>query len=151
LMLASHAIRATARRQRHIGLLDRGLPMLIAAAAATSAVKDNLSPEQALVGVEEIMAESGLVFPPEAAILLMPSLDTARSYAITSVREGRLWTGVYVRYQHTLHTVLNLQADRGVFTAVIDCEGRGPDEVHADVLAHAKSSLNPALLTLEQP
>jgi len=151
MMLASHAIRATARRRRHVGLLDRGLPMLIAAAAATSAVKDGLGPEQALAGVEEIVAESELTFPPEAAILLLPSHDTARSYAITSVREGRVWTGVYVRYQHTLHTVLNLQANRGAFAAVIDCEGRDADEVHADVQAHAENNLNPTLLISEQP
>ena len=151
MMLTSHAIRATVRRRGFVGLLDRGLPMLIAAAAATSTIKDNLSPEQALAGVEALVAESDLLFPVEAAILLLPSRDTARSYAITSVREGRVWTGVYVRYQHTLHTVLGLLADRGAFAAVIDCEGRSTDKVHADVLAHAENILNPAFLQQEQP
>jgi hypothetical protein len=150
MMLASHATRATARRPRCIGLLDRGLPMLMAAAAATSAIKDSLTPDQALAGIEALVAESELDFPPETAILLLPSRDTARSYAITSVREGRVWTGVYVRYQHTLHTVLSLLADRGAFATVIDCEGRDADDVHACVLAHAANNLAPTFLKQEQ-
>ncbi|MEU8927666.1 hypothetical protein AB0D10_43325 [Kitasatospora sp. NPDC048545] len=137
MMLASHVMRAAARRQGSVGLLDRGLPMLLAAAAATSAIKDNLTSEQALAGVEALAADSGLAAEPEAAILLLPARDGARSYAITSVREGRVWTGVYIRYQYILHEVLSLQAAQGTYAAVIDCEGRGVDEVHVRVLTHA--------------
>ncbi|TQF01941.1 hypothetical protein E6W39_06235 [Kitasatospora acidiphila] len=144
MMLASHAMRAAARSPQSVGLLDRGLPMLLAAAAATSAIKDSLTSAQALAGIEALAAESGLAAEPEAAILLLPSRDAARSYAITSVREGRVWTGVYVRYQHTLHEVLTLQASKGTYAAVIDCEGRSINDVHVRLLTHA-ARIIPAL------
>lgn len=141
MMLTGHAKRTAARLPRSVGLLDRGLPMLLAAAAATSAIKDNLDAEQALAVVEALAEESGLVLAPEVPILLLPSKDQARSYAITSVREGRVWTGVYVRYQYLLHEVLTLQASKGTYAAVVDCEHRSIDDIHAQLLAVAASAL----------
>ncbi|MEW2576079.1 hypothetical protein [Streptomyces syringium] len=134
LLLASHTKRAAARESGRMGLLDRGLPMLLAVATATCVVKDGLTVGEAfrtVAGVVPSRAEA-----PETSILLLPSLDAQRSYAITNAREGRPWTGIYPVYQKTLHAVLLHQADHGVYTAVVDCEDRSLDEVHADVIDH---------------
>lgn len=104
MLLTSHTRRATAREAGRTGLLDRGLPMLLAVAAATCAVKDGLSVREALWTVFGI-ADSRTT-PLETSILLLPSLDLERSYAITSARENRPWTGIYPAYQRRLHQVL---------------------------------------------
>lgn len=131
MVLASHAKRAAAREEASIGLLDRGLPMLLAVAAATCAVKDGLTVQQAMDTVAGIAGSPAA--PLEASVLLLPSLDAERSYAITSAREGRPWTGVYPAYQKTLHAVLLQQADHDTYTGVVNCEGRSPDDVHSRV------------------
>ncbi|MFI1257517.1 hypothetical protein ACH4U6_27555 [Streptomyces netropsis] len=134
LLLAGHAKRAAARESGRTGLLDRGLSMLLAVATATCVVKDGLTVGEAfrtVAGIVRSRAEA-----PETSILLLPSLDAQRSYAITNAREGRPWTGIYPVYQKTLHAVLLHQADHGVYTAVVDCEDRSLDEVHADVIGH---------------
>ncbi|WP_370421885.1 hypothetical protein AB8O64_27300 [Streptomyces sp. QH1-20] len=134
LLLAGHAKRAAARESGRTGLLDRGLSMLLAVATATCVVKDGLTVGEAfrtVAGIVRSRAEA-----PETSILLLPSLDAQRSYAITNAREGRPWTGIYPVYQKTLHAVLLHQADHGVYTAVVDCEDRSLDEVHADVIDH---------------
>ncbi|MEU2511096.1 hypothetical protein [Streptomyces syringium] len=134
LLLAGHTKRAAARESGRMGLLDRGLPMLLAVATATCVVKDGLTVGEAfrtVAGIVRSRAEA-----PETSILLLPSLDAQRSYAITNAREGRPWTGIYPVYQKTLHAVLLHQADHGLYTAVVDCEGRSLDEVHADVIDH---------------
>ncbi|MGW6904813.1 hypothetical protein [Streptomyces sp. NPDC054940] len=104
MVLASHAKRAAAREEPSIGLLDRGLPMLLAVAATTCAVKDGLTVQRAMDTVTVIAGPHSV--PLEASVLLLTSLDSERSYAITSAREGRHWTGVYPAYQRTLQAVL---------------------------------------------
>ncbi|WP_055534673.1 hypothetical protein [Streptomyces graminilatus] len=142
MLLAGHAKRAAAREPGRTGLLDRGLPMLLAVAAATCAVKERVPVQQALDTVADIAG--AYPSPPETAVLLVPALDAERSYAITSAREGRPWTGVYPSYQKTLHAVLLQQADHGSYAAVVTCEDRSPDDVHAEIAAFLDSSL-PAL------
>ncbi|MFG3525183.1 hypothetical protein ACGF8B_00395 [Streptomyces sp. NPDC047917] len=134
MLLAGHAKRAAAREAGRTGLLDRGLPMLLAVATATCVVKDGLTVGEAFKTVTGIAGSR--VIASETAILLLPSLDAERSYVITRAREGRPWTGVYPAYQKTLHAVLLHQVDHGAYTAVVDCEGRSLDDVHADVLSH---------------
>lgn len=135
MLLAGHAKRAAVRETGRTGLLDRGLPMLLAVATATCVVKDGLTAGEAFKTVTGI-AGSRAAAPPETSILLLPSLDAERSYAITSAREGRPWTGIYPAYQKALHAVLLHQADHGAYTAVVDCEDRSLDDVHADVTEH---------------
>ncbi|MFI5755503.1 hypothetical protein [Streptomyces sp. NPDC051569] len=134
MLLAGHAKRAAAREAGRTGLLDRGLSMLLAVSAATSVVKDGLTVAEALRTVTCIAGSRAGA--SETSILLMPSLDVERSYAITSGREGRPWTGIYPSYQRTLHAVLLHQADHGAYTAAVDCEGRSLDGVHDDVRDH---------------
>ncbi|MFI1715934.1 hypothetical protein [Streptomyces litmocidini] len=134
MLLAGHAKRAATREAERTGLLDRGLPMLLAVATATCVVKDGLRVGEASKTVTGIAGSRAAV--PETSILLLPSLDAERSYAITSTREDRPWTGIYPDYQRTLHAVLLHQAERGSYTAVVDCENRSPDDVHDDVIAH---------------
>jgi hypothetical protein len=133
MLLAGHAKRAAAREAGRTGLLDRGLPMLLAVAAATCVVKEGLPVQQAMDTVAGIAA----AYPswPETAVLLVPALDAERSYAITSAREGRPWTGVYPAYQKTLHAVLLQQAHHGAYAAVVNCEDRSPDDIHAEIAA----------------
>ncbi|MFB7630450.1 hypothetical protein ACFC0M_05800 [Streptomyces sp. NPDC056149] len=132
MLLAGHAKRAAARESGRAGLLDRGLPMLLAVAAATCAVKDGLPVREALDTVSGIAGSRAI--PQETSVLLMPSVDAERSYAITSARERRPWTGIYPAYQRRLHAVLLHQADHGTYSAVIDCENRSVDDISAEVL-----------------
>jgi hypothetical protein len=134
LLLVGQAKRAAAREAGRTGLLDRGLPMLLAVATATCVVKDGLTVGEAFKTVTGIAGSRAAA--PETSILLLPSLDAERSYAITSAREGRPWTGIYPAYQKTLHAVLIRQVDHGAYTAVVDCEGRSLDDVHASVIDH---------------
>ncbi|MFI1097335.1 hypothetical protein [Streptomyces sp. NPDC020917] len=132
MLISGHAKRATARTPGRTGLLDRGLPMLMAVAAATSVVKEGLSAREALWTVREIAAP--VPAPQETSVLLIPSLHPERSYAITSVREGRAWTGIYPRYQRVLHEILLRQAEEGTYALVVDCEDRSLDEVHGCIV-----------------
>ncbi|MFB7936244.1 hypothetical protein [Streptomyces sp. NPDC056049] len=132
MLLAGHAKRAAAREAGRTGLLDRGLSMLLAVATATCVVKDRLTVGEAFKTVTGIAGSRATA--PEVSILLLPSLDAERSYAITSAREGRPWTGIYPAYQKALHAVLLHQAEHGAYTAVVDCEDRSLDEVHSDVV-----------------
>jgi hypothetical protein len=120
MLVNGHAKRAAAREPGRTGLLDRGLPMLMAVSAATSVVKEALSAREALWTVREIAGP--IPAPPEVSVLLMPSLDPERSYAITSAREGRPWTGVYPSYQKVLHEILLRQAEEGAYDLIVDCE-----------------------------
>ncbi|WP_405643990.1 hypothetical protein [Streptomyces uncialis] len=132
MLLVGHTRRAAAREAGRTGLLDRGLPMLLAVAAATCVVKDGLTVGEAFKTVTGIAGSRAAT--PETSILLLPSFDAERSYAITSEREGRPWTGIYPAYQKALHAVLLHQVDHGAYTAVVDCEDRSLDAVHSDVL-----------------
>jgi hypothetical protein len=132
MLLGSHLKRAAVRDSSSTGLLDRGLPMLTAVAAATSIVKDGLSTDKASRTVQQIAAS--FPAPRETSVLLLPSLDVDRSYAITSVREARPWTGIYPDYQRHLHAVLCHQAEQGVYGLVVDCEGHDVVEVHRQIV-----------------
>ncbi|WP_326740351.1 hypothetical protein [Streptomyces sp. NBC_01022] len=134
MLLAGHAKRAAVREAGRTGLLDRGLPMLLAVSTATCVVKDGLSVGEALKTVTGIAGSRGEA--SEISILLVPSLNAERSYAIASAREGRPWTGIYPEYQKTLHAVLLHQVGHGAYTDVVDCEGRSLDDVHDEVRDH---------------
>ncbi|OII62170.1 hypothetical protein BJP40_04010 [Streptomyces sp. CC53] len=134
MLLASHAKRAVAREAGRTGLLDRGLPMLLAVTTATCVVKDGLTVGEASKTVTGIAGSRAAA--PETSVLLLPSRDAERSYAITSAREGRPWTGIYPAYQKMLHAVLLHQADHGAYSAVVDCEDRSLDDIHADLVDH---------------
>ncbi|MCE7082818.1 hypothetical protein [Streptomyces sp. ST2-7A] len=138
MLTAGHTHRAKARGPGRIGLLDRGLPMLLAVAAATSALKDDLPVPAAL---DRVTALVGTTSPPESPVLLLPSLDAERSYAITSAREGRPWTGVYPTYQRLLHSTLLRQAERGTYAAVVLCEERSAADIHTEVVRHLSPHL----------
>jgi hypothetical protein len=142
LLLDSYERRSGALERGRVGLLDRGLPMLIAVSAATASVKEGSSPAEALTAVEGIAAFR--VLAQEVPVLLLPSLDAERSYAITSAREGRPWTGVYPAYQRTLHAVLLHQVERGAYAGVVDCEGKSIEQVQADVVTITGSVLLPS-------
>ncbi|GGU68812.1 hypothetical protein GCM10010211_37780 [Streptomyces albospinus] len=139
MLLAGHAMRAAARETGRTGLLDRGLPMLLAVAAATCVVKDRLTVREALGTVAGIARARST--PVETSVLLLPARDPDRSYAITSAREGRSWTGIYPAYQMALHSVLLRQADNGVYSAVVDCQDRSTDDVYAEVLGCVSAHL----------
>lgn len=132
MLVRGHAKRAAAREPDRTGLLDRGLPMLIAVASATSVVKDGLSAREALWTVQEIAA--AITAPPETSVLLMPSLNAERSYAITSTRERRPWTGIYPTYQKVLHEILLRQSDEGAYDLVVDCEHHDRADVHRQII-----------------
>ncbi|WKD37076.1 hypothetical protein KO717_04825 [Streptomyces xanthophaeus] len=142
MLLDSYDKRSGALERGRVGLLDRGLPMLIAVSAATASVKEDSSPAEALTAVEGIAASRAPA--PEMPVLLMPSLDGERSYVITSAREGRPWTGVYPAYQRTLHTVLLHQAERGAYAGIVDCEGKSVEQVQAHVVTITGSVLLPS-------
>ncbi|MER5769028.1 hypothetical protein [Streptomyces sp. NPDC001985] len=132
MLLAGHARRAAAREDGRTGLLDRGLPMLLAVAAATCVVKDGLTVGEAFKTVTGIAGSRAAA--SETSILLLPSLDAERSYAMTSAREGRPWTGIYPAYQKSLHAVLLHQTAHGAYNTVVDCEDRSLDDVHSNIL-----------------
>ncbi|MFE5854471.1 hypothetical protein ACFQ61_14810 [Streptomyces sp. NPDC056500] len=132
MLLVGHARRAAAREEGRTGLLDRGLPMLLAVAAATCVVKDGLAVGEAFKTVMGITGSRAAAH--ETSILLLPSLDAERSCAMTSAREGRPWTGIYPAYQKSLHAVLLHQTEHGAYNTVVDCEDRSLDDVHSDVL-----------------
>ncbi|WP_369165650.1 hypothetical protein [Streptomyces sp. AFD10] len=79
MLLAGHAKRAAARENGRTGLLDRGLPMLLAVAAATCVVKDRLTIGEAVKTVTGIAGARAVT--PETSILLLPSFDAARGSA----------------------------------------------------------------------
>ncbi|MEV6009172.1 hypothetical protein AB0M29_20450 [Streptomyces sp. NPDC051976] len=132
LLAIGNAKRAEARKPGRTGLLDRGLPMLMAVAAATCVVKEGLSGREALWTVREIAGP--IPAPSETAVLLLPSLDPERSYATTSAREGRPWTGIYPRYQKVLHEILLRQAEEGAYDLVVDCEHLSIADVHERIV-----------------
>ncbi len=115
--------------------------MLLAVAAATCAVKDGLTVREAVATVAGIAgSRSG---PPETSVLLLPSLDAERSYAITRApARAAPGPGSTPAYQKTLHAVLLHQAHQGTYTAVVDCENRSVDKVHADVRHHIAAHLS---------
>ncbi|MDR7303506.1 hypothetical protein [Haloactinomyces albus] len=119
LMMSSH----TARRagSGRLALEDRGIPMLRATCAATAAIKDALSPTEALQLVDRI----AINFPAadhrrEVHVLLRWSCDPASEAAESLCRETRPVDERYSAYQHALAEILSLQAERGDYHAVLD-------------------------------
>lgn len=133
MLLTGHAHRARALPAGSIGLLDRGAAMLLAAAAATCSVKEEVDLDDALAKINAIARDQEAP-APEIGVLLLPSLDTERSLRITAERQKQPWTGVYHEYQRRLHRTLLRQAESGAYDVVIDCENRGVDDVQAEVL-----------------
>lgn len=140
MLLHGHARRSAARAPDQVGLLDRGGPMLLAVAAATCALKESRTVTAAL-GQVELLASALPAPPVETALLLLPSLDPERSYAITSAREGRPWTGVYPGYQRLLHQALTHQAEQGRYDAVVLCGDRSAEDIATEIAGHLSQRL----------
>lgn len=98
LLLESHRCRAEAREPDRLAVLDRGHPMLVATAVATSAVKDELPIDDARLAVLKVQ-RSRPVAPAEFAILLLISRDADESLAVAKQRDPEPWSPRYLRYQ----------------------------------------------------
>ena len=133
LLLESHRLRAKARRPGNITMLDRGHPMLVAAAVATSVVKDGVSIDSAQTAVSDVL-RSIEAPPPEVAFLLLISRDVGQSLAVSEQRDPAPWDARYLRYQQVLHEVLMRQVEHGVYDQVIEWGTRSRPEIHRDLL-----------------
>lgn len=134
LLFESHRMRAEARRPGGVAVIDRGHAMLVATAAATCAVKENVSVGVARAAVANIQ-RSMATPPPEFALLLLISPDVETSLAVSQERDPTPWSARYLRYQRTLHEVLMQQIEEGAYDRVIDWRARSRAEVQAEVLA----------------
>lgn len=146
LLFDSHMLRAKAREPRSLAVLDRGFPMLIAAAVATCVVKDKLSIDDACAAVGEIQ-RSYPAPPAEFSILLLLSTDLKESLDISQMRDPEPWSPRYLRYQQVLHAALMRQVEQGVYDRVIEWGIRPREEIQRDILAaadYAASEANPA-------
>lgn len=118
LVLRSHVARRAGSER--LALEDRGLPMLWATCAATAAVKEGLSPEEALRLVERLAAHLSVPEPrQEVHVLLRRFADPAREATEASNREQRPVDRRYVAYQRVLAQVIALQVDRGDYDLVL--------------------------------
>jgi hypothetical protein len=118
LTFSGHAVRRAASGP--LALEDRGEPMLMAACAATAAMKGGLDPEAALDLVDTI--KSALPQPKprrEVNILLRryPTRDAEAEAALA--REPQTPTELYVEYQHHLAAVVGLQVEKGAYDHVL--------------------------------
>lgn len=119
LMFTSHVARREASGP--LALEDRGLPMILAACAATSAVKDGLTPQSALDEVTRITRD--LPQPAhrhEVHLLLRRHSDPAREAAMSLKRESETVGDRYRAYQEALAQVLALQVEQGAYDMVVD-------------------------------
>lgn len=132
-LLDSHRCRAEAREPDRVAVLDRGHPMLVATAVATSAIKDELSVDDARVAVLKV-ERARPVPPAEFSILLLISRDADESLAVAQQRDPEPWNPRYLRYQRTLHQVLMQQVDQGIYSRVIEWRSRSQAEIHAEIL-----------------
>lgn len=119
LVIESHVARRA--RSGPLAVEDRGLPMLRATCAATAALKDGLSPPEALRRVDHAAA----ALPAAAArrevhVLLRRFAEPAREARAALSREPQPTDERYATYQHTLAEVLALQVERGEYDAVLD-------------------------------
>ncbi|MFK0297543.1 hypothetical protein ACIQU6_44860, partial [Streptomyces sp. NPDC090442] len=130
-------------------LMDRGIPMLEASVAATVAVREHLSPEQAADRARTLLqpyaealeaAEAG-----EFGVVLLhhqdPAIGTARALSHeTSV------TDTYADYQRHLHHQIHRLVEEGRFEEVIVVDGRPVVAVQDDLRRrlHARTALVPA-------
>lgn len=119
LMLGSHVARRAGSGP--MALEDRGLPMLRATCAATAALKDELSPVQALRLVDQLAADLPIAEPRrEFHVLLRRFDDPARDAAEALRRETRPTNERYAAYQRRLAEIISLQVDRGEYQTVLD-------------------------------
>ena len=119
LMLDSHVSRRAASGR--LALEDRGLPMLLAACAATAAVKEDLSPRSALRLVGRLTTDAPTaVSRREVHLLLRRFVDPAREAAEALRREPERAGDRYIAYQRALAEILSLQVEDGVYHAVLD-------------------------------
>ncbi|WP_157236746.1 hypothetical protein [Promicromonospora sukumoe] len=119
LMFTSHVARREASGP--LALEDRGLPMILAACAATSAVKDGLAPHDALDEVTRITRD--LPQPAhrhEVHLLLRRHSDPAQEATMSLQREVQSVGDRYRAYQEALAQVLAIQVERGAYDMVID-------------------------------
>jgi hypothetical protein len=122
LMLGSH--RARRSGSGHLALEDRGLPMLLAACAATAAVKEGISVAEAMRLVDGIAADLPAAQPRrEVHVLLRRSDDPVHEAREALLREPRPPGERYAAYQHALAEVIAMQAERGEYEAVLDVGG----------------------------
>ncbi|MFI2486865.1 hypothetical protein ACH47X_08145 [Promicromonospora kroppenstedtii] len=119
LMFSSHVARREASGP--LALEDRGLPMILAACAATSAVKDGLTPQDALDEVTHITRE--LPQPAhrhEIHLLLRRHSDPTQEAAMSLQREAQSVGDRYRAYQEALAQVLAIQVEQGAYDMVVD-------------------------------
>jgi hypothetical protein len=140
-LLESHRLRAEARRQGTVAIIDRGHSMLVATAIATCIVKDKLSCDDARAAVEAVQGTRAEP-PPEHSLLLLLSRDFNESIAISQARDPREWDPRYLLYQRTLHEVLMMQAESGRYTQVMEWGTRSRAEIHSQVLAAADAAVS---------
>jgi hypothetical protein len=118
LLLESHAARRAASGR--LALEDRGLPMLLATAAATAAVKDRLSPREALQLVYRLVGNHPVEHRREVHVLLRRPGGPEREAAGALRREPTPPNRRYAAYQHALAEILWLQADRGDYDLMLE-------------------------------
>lgn len=119
LMLSSHYARRSGSAR--LALEDRGLPMLRATCAATAAVKEGISVAEALRRVDRIAAGLAAVQPRrEVHVLLRRSDDPVQEAREALLREPRPVGERYAAYQHALAEIIAVQAERGMYDAVLD-------------------------------
>lgn len=119
LMVGSHVARRAASEP--LALEDRGWPMLRAACAATAALKEDLSPAEALELVDHLTADLPIAAARhEVHILLRRTTNPAREAVEALRREPNPVGERYAAYQRTLAEVLAIQVQRGEYHAVLD-------------------------------
>ncbi|GAB3209141.1 hypothetical protein GCM10027294_22340 [Marinactinospora endophytica] len=123
LVMRSHAARRAGSGT--FALEDRGLPMLRAVCAATSVIKDGLTPDEALALVDHMAAEH--VPPPgprrEVHVLLRRSAVPAHEADEALNREAGPAGERYRAYQRALAEIMLVQAERGDYDVVLDIAG----------------------------
>lgn len=124
LVFGSHV----ARRNASTGVVleDRGYPMLTALCAATAAVKEALSPADALMTVEHLARRHRAPECRELRVLLRHDVDPEREAALALTREERPPSAWYRAYQRNLAVILDFQVRRGDYDLVIV---RGDDPI----------------------
>jgi hypothetical protein len=105
-LLESHRLRAEARTQETVAVVDRGHAMLVATAIATCIVKERVSVDDARAAVLKVQGTLPEA-PPEHSLLLLISRDIDESIAVSQERDPVTWDSRYLLYQRTLHDVLS--------------------------------------------
>jgi hypothetical protein len=144
LMLRSHAARRAGSGR--LALEDRGLPMLLATCAATAAIKDGLSPAEAMRLVDRIAADLPAGQPRrEVSILLRRSADPRREADEALRRERNPVGEQYARYQRVLAEILALQASRNTYHLVMDIGQQPILDVQRRLRVHLTDSAIPVV------